>query len=266
MKTNKLYYNQPYATSCETGWVKVSPGIIAVAQSVAYPEGGGQLSDVGVVSQKGIEIPFAGVHNSGGRTHNLPDFPQIMVEQEVRLTLSAEVPAEWDPACPIVIKINAQRRYQMCRSHTAGHLVWLALGRLLGMNLTRQVRGANVDETGGRFDLLIERADPEFLRQVEAVVAKYVKEDRPVSIVRHQDEPDCMWWVCDGEMIACGGTHVQSCGEVGAVALKRRNKGRGLERISWVLLDAPSPSGLARYAGVSAVANVPTRACDAKGT
>jgi Ser-tRNA(Ala) deacylase AlaX len=38
--------------------------------------------------------------------------------------------------------------------------------------------------------------------------------------------------------MACGGTHPRTTAEVGALRLKRKNTGRGKERIE-ILLDAP---------------------------
>ena len=44
-------------------------------------------------------------------------------------------------------------------------------------------------------------------------------------------------------MVPCGGTHVRRTGEVGTIALKRRNPGKGKERIEIQVDDRPVPPG-----------------------
>jgi Ser-tRNA(Ala) deacylase AlaX len=45
-------------------------------------------------------------------------------------------------------------------------------------------------------------------------------------------------WEVEGlARVPCGGTHLRTTGEVGALALKRRNVGKGKERIEILLVE-----------------------------
>jgi Ser-tRNA(Ala) deacylase AlaX len=44
------------------------------------------------------------------------------------------------------------------------------------------------------------------------------------------------WEIAGFAQVACGGTHLKSTGEVGKLALKRKNVGKGKERIEIYLL------------------------------
>ncbi|HNE01040.1 MAG TPA: hypothetical protein PLQ18_04975, partial [Plasticicumulans sp.] len=46
------------------------------------------------------------------------------------------------------------------------------------------------------------------------------------------------YWEVEGiARVACGGTHLRRTGEVGVLALKRRNVGKGKERVEILLAD-----------------------------
>lgn len=49
MKTEKIYYKNPFQTSCETILIENTEKGLIFDKSVAYPEGGGQIGDVGVL-------------------------------------------------------------------------------------------------------------------------------------------------------------------------------------------------------------------------
>ncbi len=50
------------------------------------------------------------------------------------------------------------------------------------------------------------------------------------------------WEVAGFARVACGGTHLRRTGEVGALALRRRNPGRGKERVEITLAMARADS------------------------
>lgn len=55
------------------------------------------------------------------------------------------------------------------------------------------------------------------------------------------------FWTVDGfATMACGGTHPATTGEIGMLTLKRKNTGKGKERIEVMLLE---PSVAARPSG-----------------
>ena len=52
------------------------------------------------------------------------------------------------------------------------------------------------------------------------------------------------FWRVDGfATMTCGGTHPASTGEIGMLTLKRRNTGKGKERIEVMLVEPESAGG-----------------------
>ncbi|MDO8656952.1 MAG: alanyl-tRNA editing protein, partial [Nanoarchaeota archaeon] len=48
---------------------------------------------------------------------------------------------------------------------------------------------------------------------------------------------DLWWWQCGEWKMPCGGTHPRTTGEIGALTLKRKNIGKGKERIEIFLKE-----------------------------
>lgn len=253
MKTVKIYHTEPYKTRHITAWVPVSESTIGIAESVAFAEGGGQVADRGLIMQGNVQIAFVDAQRTGGRTHRLLNFPSVTVEDEIRLTLAGPIPDAWDTAVPLTVQIDVRHRYNTSRSHTAGHLVWASALQVFGDDLTGRVRGARVDPEGGRFDILMAKPTQEDRDRLEAMVGQFVRDNLPIRMIPHPSEPECLRWECAGRSIPCGGTHVPMTGEVGRVAIGRKNKGAGLERITWRLLDEPQTEAMARYEEQGAV-------------
>jgi Ser-tRNA(Ala) deacylase AlaX len=51
------------------------------------------------------------------------------------------------------------------------------------------------------------------------------------------------WQIPDFARVPCGGTHLRRTGEVGVIALRRRNIGKCKERIEIWVEDGPGPTG-----------------------
>ncbi|WP_346778797.1 alanine-tRNA synthetase second additional domain-containing protein [Burkholderia sp. Ac-20344] len=62
------------------------------------------------------------------------------------------------------------------------------------------------------------------------------------TVVSHVDAQRRFWTVDGFATMACGGTHPASTGEIGMLTLKRRNTGKGKERIE-VRLAEPEMAG-----------------------
>lgn len=234
--TRKLYYSAPYSLTTETGWLAgETADKIVLLDSPAYPEGGGQVGDSGTIAQGNIVIPFKDTQKIGvGRHIVRPDFPTITVEHQVALHLTEPVPAEFDLNKPIVVRVDSDRRRKLSRSHTAAHLLWLALGNRFG-NLYPVVRGCYITENEGRFDLLIERPSEQDLRDAEGFIFEWVKAEHEIQISTLPDEPECRVWKSNGHSIPCGGTHLANTTEVGPVSLRVKSKGKSGFRVSYCL-------------------------------
>ncbi|MNW15619.1 Threonyl and Alanyl tRNA synthetase second additional domain protein [compost metagenome] len=61
--------------------------------------------------------------------------------------------------------------------------------------------------------------------------------DLPIITAFSDEAAQRRYWHVEGfARMACGGTHPRSTGEIGALKLKRKNTGKGKERIEITLL------------------------------
>ena len=110
------------------------------------------------------------------------------------------------------------RRYRLMRLHFAAELILELVTRSHGWEKV----GAHIAEDKARIDF---RSDvnantilPSILQAYEAIIAS----DRPIEKGWLDRETERRYWKIDGfAQVPCGGTHVRSTGEVGAVTLKR---------------------------------------------
>lgn len=235
LETTKLYYDRPNDYSNSSHWIERGPKTIAIYESIAYPEGGGQLGDQGVVVQGDLRKPFVDTQKHGGQQSTEPRFQSIKVGSEVRLTLDGDANV-FDPDLPVTIEIDRKRRDQLTRSHTAAHLLYLAILDLKP-EAKDAVRGCYISPEGGRFDFADQRFTAENIAHCLDFSDRWVNADHPIQVIALERESECRIWVCNGKEIPCGGTHLPSTGGVGSLQLKRKSKGRGIERIYYTLID-----------------------------
>ena len=89
-----------------------------------------------------------------------------------------------------------------------------------------------MDENKDRADYAYEgRLPAEELRQVEEDANRFLAEEYKIEILSDHARPGVRIWRCGPMEMLCGGTHVRSTGEIGAIKLKRKNPGRGVERV-----------------------------------
>ncbi len=189
--------------------------IAKLEQSPFYPEGGGQVSDAGV-----IQTP-------SGRAR-VTDVFRLGTDQALALEPVEGEIAEGEQAHAIV---ERDSRLATMRNHTATHLLHAALRERLGTHV-RQA-GSYVGPDKLRFDFTHgERLAPEEVHDIERRVNGWIAEGRPVRAIETTlDEAKTLGamalfgekygeWVRMVEIDEvsrelCGGTHVRSSAEVG---------------------------------------------------
>ncbi|MBT9140104.1 MAG: Alanine--tRNA ligase [Dehalococcoidia bacterium] len=144
--------------------------------------------------------------------------------------------------------VHDQLRSAVCRSHTATHLLHSALQEVLG-NHVKQA-GSQVTADRLRFDFThLNAASPEQLAEAEKRVNEFIWKNVPVNVTltsmeearelgatalftEKYGEDVRVVRVGDYSMELCGGTHVQSAGEIGLFKiLTETGIGAGLRRI-----------------------------------
>ena len=207
-----------------------------------YIEAGGQVSDTGTVTGDGWEI----------KIHNLRK-PAAGIITHVGEVVSG-TPKVGDA---VTTRIDAARRKDIMRNHTATHLQHYALDEVLGSH-ARQA-GSLVAPDRLRFDFTHPEAlTPDELEQIEAEVNKRVLEDHNLHIQfksldqaiedgaralfgeKYEETVRNITITADYEdhpfsNELCGGTHCQSTGEIGSfIITSEGSAAAGIRRIEAV--------------------------------
>ena len=133
----------------------------------------------------------------------------------------------------VTMQIDWERRYQLMRLHFAAEIILELVYQQ--MNPITKI-GAHIAQDKSRIDFEwcenIAQHFPMLTEKANALI------DANLDIISaYSDEPaQKRYWEieCFGH-VACGGTHLHRTGEVGHVQLKRKNIGKGKERIEIVV-------------------------------
>jgi Ser-tRNA(Ala) deacylase AlaX len=211
--TKKIFWTDPYLTRLETRVASVAGAEVALEATIFYALSGGQESDAGTIGDR----PVLEARKSGTDIlYRLPEDHGLAVGDAV------------------TVAIDWERRYRLMRLHFAAEVVLeRAYKNLAGIEKI----GAHIAADKARIDF--EWAVPitpslpllgEGLRQI-------VESDQPIVSAFSDEAAQRRYWEVPGfARVPCGGTHLKRTGEVGAVTLKRRNVGKGKERVEIVLV------------------------------
>ena len=189
---------------------------IFLDKTVFYPEGGGQVSDNGIMStESGTVYVFSVEKNDGIIAHccEVTD-GTVKVGDE------------------LILKVDVAKRNCSARNHTATHLLQKALREVLGTHV--QQSGSSVNDNLLRFDFShFEAVTKEQLNKIQKMVNEKINEFLPVTAKEMSMEDAkragamALFGEKYGETVRvvsaggwsielCGGTHVQNTGEIGA--------------------------------------------------
>jgi len=206
---------------------------VCVDQTIFYPLGGGQPGDTGTMFWDTGSARIVDTRNS-------PEGIRHLLEE------GAELPAV---GAKVELELDWERRYIHMRMHTAMHL--------LGSILKYGVTGGNISAEKSRLDFDMEDAvDKEAVSVALSnlvaanhdVSCRWISESeldenpelvRTMSVQPPRGRGDIRLLNIDGvDLQPCGGTHVRSTAEVGAVRIgKVENKGRHNRRVNIHLDD-----------------------------
>ncbi|MEM7801530.1 MAG: alanyl-tRNA editing protein [Chloroflexota bacterium] len=230
METKKLYREEPYRTSCEAEVVAVTPQGIQLNQTVFYGEAGGQIGDSGTLN--GVQISDA--QHIAGQMLMRPDAPMINVRTKINHI--PEKSGQLQVGDVVLVEIDWERRYKIMRMHTAGHLVYYYALKFFGPDgdgrLHGRLKGCRLADDSGRFDFpSLGKLNADDMQRIEEAANTLIVKEADITYDVDPEEPDLRWWQCDEIGMYCGGTHVRNTRELGPIQVKRRAKGKGLERI-----------------------------------
>lgn len=221
---NRQYYLHPYQTEYSTE-VITSNGVegqyhVVLANTVFYPEGGGQPADRGLIN----DIPVLHVYETADQqiVHILP-----------------QDPGQGEVLC----RLDWQRRFYHMQHHTGQHLLSAVFYRKYNV----QTMGFHLSEQYATLDLDIAVLTPELLTAAEQEVNRLVQQNLPVKIyfisaaecqqhalLRKQPQVDSdirIVEIDNYDAVPCCGTHVANTGEIGLIKVIKTEKVRGMTRL-----------------------------------
>jgi Ser-tRNA(Ala) deacylase AlaX len=248
--TRKLYYLDPYLSAIESNITKIGSDYLELDATVAYPEGGGQESDQGVLCLPDqTMIRFVHARKMYGHRANLADFPDIQVGGVIEHVIHPDDIARLarlHAGTQVNISIDKVRRAQLSLSHTASHLLYLGVAEVRP-DAVNWTLGCHIRPDGARFDFGVDhRFTQDEVQAVEHIANEAVARNGAVVTYEHPDCPDARYWACEGHVIPCGGTHISTTAPIGHIAVRRKSMGAGKERISCQFADSKFDTSLFR--------------------
>ena len=230
MTSTEIFRSDPYLSSNEATVVAVLEEGLILDKTVFYPEGGGQPGDMGRIANNTFEADVTNtIKSTVGILHLIDNkLGSISAGDDVK------------------IDIDWERRYSLMRMHTALHILCSIVdGAVTGGSVG--VQKSRLD-----FDIPGERPDKESLTQqlTEIVDRNYPVVSSWISDQELQENPDLIRtmsvkpptgtgqvrMIRIGDAIdfqPCGGTHVNSTGEIGKIKVSKiENKGKQNRRIN----------------------------------
>jgi len=222
--TRLLYYEDKWlfefrAKVVSLGEFKGKPAV-ELDQTAFYPEGGGQPPDLGTVS--GAAVIDCQKEN---------DQVWHILEKPPSVSVGASVEG----------KIDARRRFHNMQKHTGQHLL-SALFLESGLNTV----SVHFGEEESTLDLAGRELGPELLKKIEEKTNELIFKNVPVKIFRVSEEelpalglrktPEVRggYRIVEIEGIdrsACGGTHLDSTGQIGLLKILSTEKVRETQRV-----------------------------------
>jgi Ser-tRNA(Ala) deacylase AlaX len=214
--TVRRFWSDPYQTFLVSSVTEVIHDEVQVAESIFFAESGGQESDQGSIGGHAV-------------------LAARQIDDQLVYTLGCEHGLKVGEQ--VQIEIDWPRRYALMRLHFAAEIVLEVASGKFG--LTNKI-GAHIGPERARIDFLSDTPVSALLDDLRQSAQAWIDADLPIVSAFEDEARLRRYWQVEGlARVPCGGTHLKRTGEVGQLMLKRRNTGRGKERIE---ISAISPS------------------------
>ena len=233
--TELLFRDDAYLKTASARIVAVDARGVRLDRTIFYPQGGGQMGDIGTLLRANGE-PIAVADTRKGEA----------IDDVVHVLSPGAAPPEVGET--VALEIDWERRYALIRLHTALHV--------LSCVVVAPVTGGNIAPDKARLDFdidmsLLDAARIE--RETNALVARGIATEtvwitdeeldaRPELVKTMSVQPPRgsgrvrLLRIPGIDLQPCGGTHVANIGEIGAIRVLRiKNEGRRNRRVEVAL-------------------------------
>ncbi len=231
--TERLYYGDSFLYEFEAKVAEVrnvaGRSAIVLDRTAFYPTSGGQTFDTGTLQA------------AGGA--------EVRIEEVAETedgTILHYASAVLDPGAGVHGRIDATRRRDHMQQHSGQHVLSAAFVRLFNLPTV----SFHMGDESCTIDLETKSLSRKQVEQAERLANDVVTEDRLVEVrlvapeearalgVRKLPEGERdklrLIAICDFDLTACGGTHVRSTGQIGAILLRKTENVKQGVRVEFV--------------------------------
>jgi alanyl-tRNA synthetase len=243
--TSRLYYTNAYATAFEGRITELSADghRVYLDQTAFYPTSGGQPFDLGSLG--------------GARIADVVD-----EDERVAHVLAAPLNGA-RPGDTVRGEVDWRRRFDHMQQHTGQHLLSAVFADLFGYETVSVHFGAERSS----LDLDVGAIDAAQLGEAEQRANEIVCENRPVRVSFEESSAALglrkpppregtlrIVTIDELDRSACGGTHVRSTGEIGAITLRGTERVRKQTRVEFLCGARVVRQARADFEALSAIA------------
>jgi misacylated tRNA(Ala) deacylase len=225
-------------TTFEATVTEATEEYIVLDGTYFYPEGGGQPADRGLLAWADGQASVRDVRKNHGDVRHYVQ------------SIEGPVP---DAGTPVSGDIDADRREQLRRMHTAQHVV----SRVVLDTFDAATVGNQIHLDRSRIDFEPAEFDAADMATIEREANRIIEADRPVTkanrsretveaetpegrtqldLIPDHVDPLRVVEIAEFDTCPCGGTHVDHTGAIGSIRVTDRlSKGAGVERIEFEL-------------------------------
>ncbi len=230
--THRLYYHDSFLYEFDASVVdsleREGRHAVVLDRTAFYPTSGGQVHDTGKLKVNGREVAVT----------------EVADEEDGRVLHFTN--AAIAPGTEVHGSVDAARRLDHIQQHTGQHVLSAAFIRLFNMPTV----SFHMGEESCTIDLETAAVSPGQLEEAERLSNEIIAENRPVAIrfvpvseahklglrkIPPRESGDLrLIDIRDFDLCACGGTHVQSTGQIGSILLRKTEKVKQGVRVEFV--------------------------------
>jgi alanyl-tRNA synthetase len=239
--TDRLYYTDSFVDEFEARLLSVASDVgrvvVTLDRSAFYPASGGQAFDTGWLEILPTPSPAFRLR--------VKDVVEDEETGEVLHIVEGDV-ALFQPGTQVRGVIDAERRRNHIQQHSGQHVLSAAFEKLYGYATV----SFHMGDESCTIDLSVDSVSAKQLQAAEKLANEVIAEDRSVEIrFTTQEEARALDVrkippgereklrlvdIADFDLNACGGTHVRSTGQIGAILLRKTEKVKQGVRVEFV--------------------------------
>jgi Ser-tRNA(Ala) deacylase AlaX len=206
--TKKVFWDDPYLTELDAVVTGVWENDVTVDRTIFYAQSGGQESDRGSIA----------------------GHPVLQARKEdLEIIYTLEAGHGLRPGEHVRMTIDWERRYRLMSLHFAAEVI---LALVYRMRKDAEKIGAHIAQDKARIDFKWDGNISAIFPELEKEARNVIGADLEITSAFSDQASEKRYWQVEGfSKVPCGGTHLKRTGEIGTIALKRNNIGKGKERI-----------------------------------